>query len=101
MNETEKIVLEPQDHLVFGRQRRQHLLLLEKRVAHSQKVVLMRFGQESGTRRDPCLVFADGTGDQRLAERNVFAGETGLPRHRRRDVAVVDVNHGRHRNPIQ
>src|SRR5688500_6857405 len=59
----------------------------------------MTFRQKPRARRDPLIALHHRAAHERFAEGHVFTRKAGLARHGSRDVAVVNVNHGRHRNP--
>ena len=99
VHEAVEVVLEPQHDLALRRRGVEALLLFEEVGAHAQEIVAVALRERARARLDPLVAGHDRAGDERLAIRDVLAGDAAAPRQRRDDVAVVNVHHGRHRIP--
>src|SRR5437899_5486968 len=110
IDEAEEIVLEPENDFIFATRMIERLLLIEELGPRAQQVPLQVAGGKPRALLDPVVLREPGArrpGDQRLAKRDMTAGNVGAPRRRSSAVAVVNVNHrrpilfhGRHRRLI-
>src|SRR5207253_8689785 len=77
VDETEEIVLEPKHHFVLAASVIEEHLLIEQLGARAQQILIVILGEKSRPVLDPIMLRqarANGTGDQRLAKRDVPAG---------------------------
>src|SRR3977135_1980350 len=97
MNETEEVVLEPEDDLLFVTSAIQVELLLQQLVPNAQQLLAGMLGQKLRPLLHPFMhreLRPHRPANERFAEGNVPSRNTGPTRQGRRDVAVVEVDHG-------